>query len=168
MANRRPRPSNTSDFLAAEDGGSSRMAPLIASNLPLDEGMASSTAGPRSHDEPPRTQERSTLRRIRSRLARLVSSPRTVAAPNREDDSAEAQRRRWATEKAMLIADCTAARTEAANLAKTLEGWENLVRDILFYGGLHGRVADMTALFAEQLRSSLGEVEGVHEVTEQC
>ena len=87
-----------------------------------------------------------------------------VAATPGDAENVDLLRQRWAAEKAMLIADCTAARTEATDLTQKLHGWESLVRDILFYGGLHGRAAELTARFADQLRDSLGEVEGVQEV----
>ena len=102
-------------------------------------------------------------RSVSQRLLQLLRR-QTPTAVSPAGENVEALRRRWASEKQMLIADCTAARSELATLTQTLNGWQALVRDILFYGGLHGRAAEMTAQFAEQLRGSLGELEIVQEV----
>ena len=49
-------------------------------------------------------------------------------------------------------------------LTARLTGWESLLRDALFYGGLHGRAAELTQHFGDRLRASLAEMEGVSEV----
>lgn len=94
------------------------------------------------------------------------------AAPSTSADSsaeAEAQamaaeRQRWAEERKMLLADCTAVRAEAGEHERTLAGWSALVRDLLFYGVIHGRRKQATQRLAETLAASCSEVEGVTEV----
>jgi hypothetical protein len=64
----------------------------------------------------------------------------------------------------MLLDEVTALRTNAISADAQLEGWSALVRDILFYGFLHGRQQALLDHFATSLRSSIGEVDGVSEV----
>ena len=97
------------------------------------------------------------------RLTRFVFRRRTPPAASNAHDI-EAQRQHWATERSSLLEDCTAIRAEAAALDRVMQGWSMLVRDLIFYGVLHGKSEQLVNLFTEQLRSSLGEVEGVHEV----
>ena len=60
----------------------------------------------------------------------------------------------------MLLDEVTALRTNAISADAQLEGWSALVRDILFYGFLHGRQQALLDHFAASLRSSIGEVDG--------
>ena len=64
----------------------------------------------------------------------------------------------------MLLEEVTALRTDAIAADTHLQGWSALVRDILFYGFLHGRQQAWLEHFAASLRSSVGEVDGVSEV----
>ncbi len=104
---------------------------------------------------------------LRTRLSRLLRPRRAGGAG---DDAAaerarwESERTRWASERAMILEECTSARAEANRLSQTLDGWAALVRDALFYGGLHGRAASLTSIFADRLRASVAEVEGVTEI----
>ena len=150
---RKERASSTSDYLSMEDG---RVTPLVSSSpLPM----------PGYSPNPESSTPRDGLRaRFRNGCLLQLLRRQTPTAVSSAGENVEALRRRWASEKQMLIADCTAARSELATLTQTLNGWQALVRDILFYGGLHGRAAEMTAQFAEQLRGSLGELEIVQEV----
>ena len=49
-------------------------------------------------------------------------------------------------------------RAQAATLERTLHGWSCLVRDMIFYGGVYGREAEISRWLAERLRASVGEV----------
>ena len=164
----RARNTSTSDYLSMEDGVGSRTQPLVAAGTPSSSSQHAPADHPRLTQSAPLPLARSRVSRInrlRGRLAKIIGPPqRGGTAPVADDTDLESMRQRWTAEKALLINDCTAARTEADQLQSTLQGWETLVRDLLFYGGLHGRAADLTARFAEQLRGSLGEVEGVQEV----
>jgi hypothetical protein len=75
-----------------------------------------------------------------------------------------AERQRWTEERRMLLEEVTTLRTDAIAMDAQLQSWSALVRDILFYGFLHGRKHAWLDHFAASLRSSIGEVDGVSEV----
>ena len=76
---------------------------------------------------------RSALNLGRPREAGLVEGDAALQA------ALQTERQRWAAELQMLLTDCTTIRAEAQALTERLDGWSSLVRDLFFYGGLHGR-----------------------------
>ena len=82
--------------------------------------------------------------RMRSGLRSALNLGRPREAGLVEGDAAlqaalQTERQRWAAERQMLLTDCTTIRAEAQALTERLDGWSSLVRDLFFYGGLHGR-----------------------------
>ena len=72
--------------------------------------------------------------------------------------------RQWAAERQTLLDDCTAVRAEAAAFEHALEGYSAMMRDLLHYSVFHGKSAQLKQFFADRLRESVGEIEGVHDV----
>lgn len=111
---------------------------------------------------------------LRARLVRMFFGRRRGSAAGTSSDGISAaaaaaaelaaERQRWTEERRMLLDEVTALRTNAISADAQLEGWSALVRDILFYGFLHGRQQALLDHFAASLRSSIGEVDGVSEV----
>ena len=142
-------------------------APLLDGDgsqyISMEDPATSSTATPASGR---RIKTPSVFGRLR-RLLRGGRSPGGVAATPPPDTvaSLRRERERWAAERQELLDDCTTCRQEVQRLTETLNGWSAIVRDALFYGLFSGpAMNEITELFAERLRNSVGEVEGVSEV----
>ena len=108
----------------------------------------------------------SKLATLRLRLNAMLGGPsanRGLPAAGASFEVA-AERRRWSAERRELLDDCTAVRAQVAAMQRTLDGWSALLRDLLYYGALHGREAAIEAAVVEVLGAALGEVEGVQEV----
>ena len=150
------RPLAEEDYLAMCESERSSAATAHSSATTAGAGTSSTHSSepvaPLSTLRPPR----------RSWIARLFG--RRSAAPAGGAADFRSQRRQWAAERQMLLDDCTAVRTQARELERVLGGWSSLVRDLLFYSLLYGKKAELLEFFHEQLRESIGEVEGVHEV----
>ncbi|KAL1521908.1 hypothetical protein AB1Y20_021558 [Prymnesium parvum] len=115
------------------------------------------TSGTSRAPPPPPPPLHARLSRLRGRLARIVR-PRPTA-----DGGVDELRMRWAAEKAALLAELAASRGEAERAAAVAAGWEALSADLLYYGAVAGRAAELTEWLTQQLHGSLSEVEGVQE-----
>ena len=146
-------------------------APLLDGDgsqyISMEDPATSSTATPASGR---RIKTPSVFGRLRRLLPfRRSSTPggggATPATPPDTVASLRRERERWAAERQELLDDCTTCRQEVQRLTETLNGWSAIVRDALFYGLFSGpAMNEITELFAERLRNSVGEVEGVSEV----